>query len=198
MKKIFSLSLIILTISLVITSCGKLPQADIDAANAVVDSAMTVGANKYLPEEFMAMQDSLKSALEIVEAQKSKMFKKFDAAAIKLQEVKVMGDQIIANTETKKVQVKEEAQLALAQLDTVMTENKTLIVKAPKGKEGQAALDEIKAELTAIEGVVTETSTLLESGDFIGAKEKVSAAKVKAVSINAELKSAITKTGRKI
>lgn len=199
MKKIFGLSLFILSLSFVLTSCGKLPQTEIDTAKAVVDSATTVGADKYLPEEFMAIQDSLKSALEIVEAQKSKfLFKNFDVATKKLQEVKAMADQAIANTEVKKVQVKEEAQAALVVLDSVLTEDKALIVKAPKGKEGKAALDEITAELTVVEGAVAETNSLIESGDFIGARDKVVAAKEKAIAINTELKEAIAKTkGRK-
>ncbi len=175
-------------------SCGKVPQTDIDAANAAIDSAKTVGADQYLPDEFMAVQDSLRSALEAIEKAKSKMlFRNYSDASNMLQNVKAMADQTIANTEIKKTQVREEVQSALAEVDSLVAENKVLIVKAPKGKEGKAALDAINVELSAVATAAAEAKTLFDTGNFIGAKEKIMAAKDKAVSINAELKEAIAK-----
>lgn len=197
MKKIYGLSLLI-SLIFVLTSCSKVPQADIDAANAAIDSAKTAGTDQYLPDEFMAAQDSLKAALEMIEIAKSKFPRKYGKAEEMLKSVKVMADQSIANTEVKKNQVKEEVQTALTQVEALITEDKDLLTKAPKGKEGKAALDEIQAELSAVEAAVAEGKTMLDSGNYIGAKEKVTAATEKATAINNELKEAIAKVkGRK-
>ena len=40
-----------------LSSCGKVPQAEIDAVNVAIDSAAKVEAGVYLPTEFAAVQD---------------------------------------------------------------------------------------------------------------------------------------------
>ncbi len=194
MKKIFGLGMLALGLTVIFSSCGKVPQANIDAANAAVDSAKMAGADVYIADEFMAVQDSLKSAMEKVESQKSKfMFKNYDAADKQLQEVKVMADQATENAIVKKNEVKEEVQTALVEVKALVAEDKALITKAPKGKEGKAALQEMQNELTVIETSVTEATSLSDNGEYMAANEKLMAAKEKATSINAELKNAIAK-----
>ncbi|HJX71056.1 MAG TPA: hypothetical protein VJ346_03860 [Bacteroidales bacterium] len=194
MKKTFVLGQLVLGLAIILSSCGKLPQADIDAANVAVDSAKIAGAEVYIADEFMAITDSLKSAMEKIEAQKSKsMFRNYGEASKQLQDVKTLAEQAKENAIIKKNQVKEEVQNILNEMSTLVTENKELIAKAPKGKEGKAALDEMKNELAVIETTITETVTLFENGDYMTAMEKITAAKEKALSINNELKEAIAK-----
>src|SRR4030042_2537852 len=194
MKITFVLGQLVLGLAIILSSCGKLPQAEIDAANAAVDSAKIAGADVYIADEFMAITDSLKSAMEKIEATKSKsMFRNYGEASKQLQEVKTLAVQAKENAIIKKNQVKEEVQNVLNEMSTLVTENKELIAKAPKGKEGKAALDEMKNELAVIETTITETGTLFENGDYITAMEKITAAKEKALSINNELKAAIAK-----
>ena len=194
MKKTFVLGQLVLGLAIILSSCGKLPQADIDAANVAVDSAKIAGAEVYIADEFMAITDSLKSAMEKIEATKSKsMFRNYGEASKQLQDVKTLAEQAKENAIIKKNQVKEEVQNILNEMSTLVTENKELIAKAPKGKEGKAALDEMKNELAVIETTITETGTLFENGDYMTAMEKITAAKEKALSINNELKAAIAK-----
>lgn len=194
MKKFFGLGLLALGLTIILSSCGKLPQVEIDAANAAIDSAKMAGADVYLADEFMAIQDSLKSAMEKVEKQQSKfMFRNYDEASKQLQEVKVLADQAVQNAVIKKDQVKEKVQAALKEVTTLVAENKELIAKAPKGKEGKAALEQMQNELSVIETTLAESTTLFNSGDYMAAKEKIMAAKEKASSINSELKAAIAK-----
>ncbi|MBN2610716.1 MAG: hypothetical protein JXB00_04090 [Bacteroidales bacterium] len=197
MKKIFGLGLLALGLAVMLSGCGKLPQADIDAATAAIDSAKMAGANVYIAEEFVAIEDSLKSAIEKIEQQKSKMFKNFAEPVKQLQEVKMLAAEATKKAATVKEQVKQEVQSALGEVTTMVAENKDLITKAPKGKEGKAALEAMQSELGVIETSVAEATTLFDSGEFMTAKEKIMAAKEKAVSINTELKDAIAKYTRK-
>ncbi|MFO7656218.1 MAG: hypothetical protein R6W78_04060 [Bacteroidales bacterium] len=193
MKKIFGLGLLALGLTVMLSGCGKLPQADIDAATAAVDSAKMAGADVYLAEEFAAIQDSLNSAMEKIEQQKSKMLKNFAEPVKQLQEVKALAAEAAQKAVAVKEQVKLEVQTALAEVTALIAENKDLITKAPKGKEGKAALEAMQSEITVIETTVTEATSLFDSGDYMTAKEKIMAAKEKAVSINTELKDAIDK-----
>ena len=67
-----------------LSSCGKVPQAKIDATNAAIAAAQTAEAAVYVPAEFAAVQDSMKAIMAEVEVQKSKLFKKFGPAKLKL------------------------------------------------------------------------------------------------------------------
>jgi hypothetical protein len=137
--------------------------------------------------------------MEKIEAQKSKfMFRTYDVASKQLQEVKMLAEQAKEHAVIKKNEVREEVQKALNEVNKLVTENKELIAKAPKGKEGKAALDEMQNELALIVTSVTETTTLFVNTEYMAAKEKITAAKEKALSINTELKEAIAKyKGRK-
>jgi hypothetical protein len=194
MKKKFFLVLASVSIALIMSSCGKIPQAEIDAANAAVADAKAGGAETYIPEEFTALQDSLRIALENVEVQKSKLFRKYSGPKKQLIGVAALAATVKQNTETKKTAVKAEIQTTLTDIATLQDENKKLLTKAPKGKEGKAALEAIKNDITGIETSVTEANTMVTSGDFMAALYKVKAAKEKATEINNELKSAIEKS----
>ena len=46
-----------------LSSCGKVPQAQIDATNAAIEAAKTAEAAVYVPAEFAAVQDSMKAIM---------------------------------------------------------------------------------------------------------------------------------------
>jgi hypothetical protein len=194
MKKNFFYFFAIVSIALVMSSCGKVPQAEIDAANAAVADAKAAQAETYVPEEFTALQDSLRIALENIEVQKSKLFKKFGVAKQQLIGVSALAVTVKQNSEAKKVAVQAEITTTLTEITTLQEENKKLLTKAPRGKEGAAALEAIKTDIAAIETSVTEANTMVASGDFMSALYKVKAAKEKATAINTELTSAIEKS----
>jgi len=176
-----------------LSSCGKVPQAQIDATNAAIEAAKTAEAAVYVPAEFAAVQDSMNAITADVEAQNSKLFKKFGPAKLKLDATLALANQVAANAAVKKEEVKKEVETLMTEIKTVIEENKTLMTKAPRGKEGAAVLEQIKTEMTTIEGSVVEAQGMFDKGTFMDALNKVKAAKERAVGINTELKDAIAK-----
>ena len=179
-----------------LSSCGKAPQAQIDAVNAAIEAAKTAEAAVYVPTEFAAVQDSMNAIMADVEAQNSKLFKKFGPAKLKLDATLALANQVAADAAVKKEEVKAEVTALLTEIATVIEENKTLVTKAPRGKEGAAVLEQIKAEMTIIETSVVEAQGLFEKGSYMDALNKVKAAKESATGINTELKEAIAKVRR--
>lgn len=179
-----------------LSSCGKVPQAQIDAVNAAIETAKTAEAAVYVPTEFAAVQDSMNAIMADVEAQKSKLFKKFGPAKLKLDATLALANQVAANAAVKKEEVKAEVTTLLTGIQTVIEENKTLVTKAPRGKEGAAVLEQIKAEMTTIETSVVEAQGLFDKGSYMDALNKVKAAQERATGINTELKEAIAKVRR--
>ena len=194
-KSVFGL--LILAMVFFLSSCGKYPQAEVDAAKAAVESAQVAGAEAYLPEAYAGLLDSLNAATVMVEEQKSKFISNYEEATAKLTEITAAATQMVSDTEARKAEVKAEAEAAIETVKGLIAQNLELVAKAPKGKEGAAALEAIKTDITGIEAAVAEAVTLVESGDFIGAANKANAANEKAVSINEELTTAIEKAGKR-
>ena len=177
----------------VLSSCGKKPQAEIDATNAAIEAAKTAEAAVYVPAEFTAVQDSMNAVMADITAQESKLFKNFKASKAKLATTLTLANQVAANAAVKKEEVKKEVEAGMTAIKAVIEENKTLMTKAPRGKEGAAVLEQMKTEMTTIEASVVEAQGLFDKGSYMDALNKVKAASDRATGINTELKDAIAK-----
>ncbi|MCB8995437.1 MAG: hypothetical protein H6538_07510 [Bacteroidales bacterium] len=188
----------VLTLGLLVvlaTGCQKAPQAQMDLAKAAVDSAKTAEADKYIPAEFNAIQDSLNMAMTSIETINSQSFWKrnYKTAAAQLDAVVVAANNAVSNAVAKKAEVKAHCETALTEAAALLAEDQALMLKAPKGKEGKAALEAIGQDLTAIDNAIKESTTLFNQGEYMAANDKVNAAIEKANSIKQELTDAINK-----
>lgn len=184
--------------AVLVIGCAKAPKAELAAATAAIDSAKVFEADRYLAPEFNALQDSLNAINVAVEEQKSKTFFSRDYKAINEKLVTITSEigALKAKTEERKAQVRTEVQDTLNLLNTLIVDDKALLAKAPKGKEGKAALEAIQNDITVLEASVTEINTLITNGDYLTAQDKTTAAKVKAEAIKEELSAAIGKRRR--
>jgi len=195
-SKMKSKVLMVLTVIVMMTvaaGCGKKPQAEIDAANAAIEAAKSAEANVYLAAEFTALQDSLNAVMEEITAQESKLFKKFGPAKEKLAATVTLAEKVTADAAVKKEEVKKEAETLMAGIKAVIEENGKLIPKLPRGKEGAAVIEQIKADLATVDASVAEAQAMYDKGAFMDALNKVKAANERAVSLNTEIKEVLTK-----
>ncbi len=179
--------------ALILTSCSKVPQAEIDAANAAIEQARSAGAEVYVPEEFVSLQDSMNSVLVSIESEGSKFIKTYATAKEDLASVTQFAGEVQQQAETRKEELKMEIQTMIAEVKTLIESNRQLILEAPRGKEGTSALIAIKGEVDAVETSINEASTLFEAGDYMITLDKAKAAKEKATAINSELSEVIAK-----
>jgi predicted small lipoprotein YifL len=193
MKKRVLLGLAAIAMVAFLTSCGKYPQAEVDATNAAIAAAQAAEANVYVPSEFAQLQDSMNVVLANAEAQKSKLFKKFGPVKEELTKTLTLANKVAADAGTKKEEVRKEAETLLNNIKTVIDENGKLIPKLPKGKEGAAVIEQMKADLATLDTSVADAQGLYEKGSYMDALNKVKAANEKAVSLNTEIKEVLTK-----
>ena len=193
MKNKFAFAIVLFSFVLLLSSCSKVPQAELDAAKAAIEDVRASGADLYLPSEFNALQDSLNSVNELIEANKGKLFASFTDVKTKLAQINELSVTLKANTETRKAEVQAEVDALMAEVNSLVVEAKNLVANAPKGKEGKAAVDAISAEITVVESATAEATTLVEQGKWIEALDKLNAAKEKVTAINTELQSVIEK-----
>jgi hypothetical protein len=193
MKNKVLMGLAVIAMVAVLSSCGKKPQAEIDAANAAIEAAKTAEAAVYVPAEFTAVQDSLNAVMAAITAKESKLFKNFKGETAKLAGVLTLAKTVAANAATKKEEVKAEAANLVTGIKTVIEENVKLIPKLPRGKEGAAVIEQIKAEVATVDAAVVEAQGLFDKGSFMESLNKIKAAKEKADGLNAEVKQVLTK-----
>jgi len=189
-KLIFAISLFSVVL---FSACAGVPQVEIDAANAAVKDAKTAGADLYVPADYKAVVDSLASATIKVETAKSSWFKTYSDAKYALAFVTKMAVDVKVKSEARKVEVKTETDALITDVKALIIDDKALLAKAPKGKDGKAALQAISTELSVVETTVTESEALLAT-DLFTANSKMITAKDKATAIKTELETATDKT----
>lgn len=182
-----------ISVAVLFSSCGKVPQVEIDGANAAIEAAKSVGADVYVAEDFAALQDSMRSVNENVEVQNAKFFKNFDKVKEQLVVVNAMAIETKTKAEARKEEVKQEIESLQTEVGAILVQNNELAAQAPKGKEGAAALEAIKGDISLIETSLTEVAGLVAQDKLIAALDKVKAAKEKALAINTELNEVIAK-----
>lgn len=193
MKNKVLIGLSAIMIAAMFMGCAKVPQVEIDAANAAIESAVAAGADKYLPDEFAAVKDSMNAVMEAIELQKSKTFAKYGDATEKLTAVATMATDLVPKTEARIAELKAEVPKKLEEVAALVKETKDLLMKAPKGKEGLAALNVIKGEIATAEKSMGDVTSMLNGGDVLGASNKVNGLVAKLLSIKKELQDAIAK-----
>jgi len=199
MKNRFLVSFVVISFVVLLSGCAKVPQAELDAVNAAIEDARTNGADVYLPGEYASLQDSMNVINQLVEEQKGKLFKSYKVVKAKVATLTAAAATVKGNVETKKVEVKAEIDALTVEVTGLVATAKAYVAKAPRGKEGAAAVDAINTEVGNIEtGLTQEIPAKLTAGDLMGALDWLKATKEKVNGIIAELTAAYEKAGKKL
>lgn len=171
------------------SSCKQAPTVEIEKAQAAIEAAKAVEADRYMAAEFTALNDSLTAALAGIEAQKEESFGKRDFKPFveKLNMITTAADSLKVTAETRKAEVRTQVEALVAELNTMVTEEKDAFGKIVANAKNKAALETIQNEITVIESSIAEVNTLVSNGDFMTAMEKVTAVKEKAATIQNDL-----------
>jgi hypothetical protein len=121
------------------------------------------------------------------------MLKNYSTSKEGLASIVIFANDVNQKTTVRKEEVKNEISVILNEIKVLTDSGKQLVLSAPKGKEGTAALQAINSEIAGIEASVIEASSIFEQGNYFLTLEKLTASKEKATSINNELLAIITK-----
>lgn len=198
MKNRLFLGFAVVMMALLVSSCGSIPQEKIDATKSAIEAAKAAQADIYMAPEFKGLEDSLAVVMQGIEAENSKFMKNFDGLSVQLDALTAQAEKVVAEMPAKKEAVKAEAEAMVATVKSAIDGTKELLAKAPKGKEGKAALEQINNELSVIVTTVGEVETSM-TGDvnYAEALDKLNAAQKSVSDINAELTEAIAKKAGK-
>ena len=177
---------------LLLISCAKKPQIEIDLANAAIEGAKVAGALDYYPEDFTALVDSMNSVNSILETETLHMFPDYRQAKENLANIVTFASEIETKSINKKEELKSQIKLTFEEVMTMMVESNKLMEGLQEKKESAADLVDIKKELTNLETSVTEANSLMEKGDYLTTMSQAKTIKEKASTLNSDLKQIVS------
>ncbi|PKL52305.1 MAG: hypothetical protein CVV37_01930 [Nitrospira bacterium HGW-Nitrospira-1] len=180
-----------------ITGCSKQPLQEINAAKAAVDSLISEGAEKYLPEDAKKINDDLNKAMHEVKAQDAKIFRNYGKAKEMLANVKAEAEAIKATLPAKQEETKKNAIAAMEEAKAAMDAARAVFEKASRGKGSKAADETISAEMKTLEDSLKELQIQVDRGDYLTITSKAGEIRNKASELSTLLKQTPAKAEKK-
>jgi len=193
MKNVVKGLTLALIVTFAFTSCAKQPTEQMDAAKAAIQAVQAAKGDIYAKDELSKLNSDLQAALDEVNAQAKKFFKKYGKAKEMLAKVITDADAAKALIPGRIDEAKKAAEAALNDAKTGYDAAKALLEKAPKGKGTAKDIEALKADLTGLESQLTEVQNAIKAEDYFGAKDKAVAVKDKAKGIADQVQAAIDK-----
>lgn len=180
-----------------IAGCSKQPLQEINTAKSAVDSIISEGAEKYLPDEAKKINDDLNKAMDEVKTQDAKIIKNYDKAKAMLAAVKAEAEAIDSKLPAKKEEAKKAAITAMEDAKAVMDETMALFEKASKGKGLKADTETLSAEVKTLEDSFKELQMQIEREDYLTIASRADELKNKASELSTLLRQPPAKTEKK-
>lgn len=171
-------------------ACAKVPQEDINAAQADMDKAREAQAETWAPNEFQAADSTFKAANDEIQAQNAKWIKNYDKAKELLTKAKEEAAKASQAAVANKEQAKTDSEAAIAAADTALAAAEAGLKVAPVTKDSRADLALFKTDLGNLRGTLDQARTAFGSGDYKQALESANSVKDKATSIADQLEQA--------
>ena len=175
MRATTRLQAIAIALAITATGCGAPPSAEVNAAKAAVDKAVTDGAGQYAADALKAANDARAALDAELLAQEGKWFKSYDkakelAAAAKAAGDKAAADAIAAKEKADAAAAKEQAEAearAKAKAAAVRVGGK---IEAPIKMNDVQPIYPAIARSAHVAGAVTIEATIGTDGKVIDAK----------------------------
>ncbi len=185
-----------LVAALAFTSCAKQPTELMDAANSAVQAVVDGKGKIYAAEELGKLKADMQAAMDEVNAQSKKFFKKYGPAKEMLAKVAADAESVKALIPGRIEAARADAETVIGEAKAAWEQAKALLDKAPTGKGTKADIEDMKSDLAGLEAVMAEIQAAFAAEDYFGAKDKAAAVKDKAAAISEQVQAAIAKVRR--
>ena len=164
-----------LALAIAAAGCGAPPAAEVDAAKAAVDTAVTNGADQYAAESLKAAQDARAALDAELAAQEAKWFKSYDRTRDLSVAAKAAGDKAAADALAAKQQADAAAAKQIAAAAAREKAKAAAIrvggkIKPPIKMNDVAPVYPAIAQNAGVTGVVIVEATIGADGKVIDAK----------------------------
>jgi tetratricopeptide (TPR) repeat protein len=154
-------------------SCAQPPTQEMDAAKAAIEKAVTAGADIYAVTELEAAKTLFAQAEQKVNA------KDYEGAKADAKEAVAKATAAEAAVVSGKEAVKSEIDTMVPGVEKAYAELQKQVKAAKANKKAALQLKSTLDEIPALETELKDAKTAYDAGDFAGAKDKYTAAKMK-------------------
>ena len=186
MRSLFGVG-VLLAFVVAVVSCGSPPQAELDAAQAALDSAKQAGAEAYAADAYNRAKNTLADAKAKVEQSE------YDAAKTAAIQAKDQADLAKSLAESTKVRIRDEAQAIVTRVSNAIGDAGSAVNGAPRGKGADGDLDQLRADLGQAEAALGDARSSLSSGNFNAALEQAKSADSKLNQVQSDVQVAMKK-----
>lgn len=176
MRVSVALRVIVVGLAITVAGCASPPNADMDAAKAAIDKAVSDNAGRYAADSLKVAQDAWAALDAELKAQEGKWFKSYDkakelAVAAKAAGDKASADAIAGKAQADAVALKEKADAEAREKARAAAVRVGGKIKAPKKIKDVAPVYPAAAKSAGVQGAVIVEAT-------IGADGKVQDARI--------------------
>lgn len=186
---------LVLVAALVVSCAAKLPQKELDAANAMMTEAQNAKADVYAPTEYQAAADAktaLDTELAVQEAlQSGKNYKQTKELTKTLLDTATKAkDAAVANIETVKNEAATLVTDVQAAFATVKSESEAAAKDARKAKKAGIDVKAVTAQVAAEETAIATAVAANDAQDYAAAKDQLTTLKDEITQLQASLEAA--------
>jgi hypothetical protein len=129
--KLIALSLVV---AVIIAGCGKVPDAQLQQADAALKAAQTAGAPQYVPEAWGRAQKAADRMKAEVDAQGKRfsLFRSYGKAKTMAAEVVRLAEQALADANAKKTQLRGEVTAMIEDIGASLASARSQLSKLPR------------------------------------------------------------------
>ena len=186
MKSVLSVGLV-LSLTITLMSCAQPPQQELDAAQASLNEAKNAEADIYASDTYQ----SARTALDEANAQVGE--KDYETAKASAIRAKDLADQARAEGEANKQRTRDEAQAIVNRTSTGLTDARTGINGAPRGKGADDDIDQLRSDLGQVETGLSDARGNLNSGRFKDAVDQARNAESRLGQVQGAMQTAMQK-----
>ena len=191
-------SFAIVIVMLLLPACSEKPLTSLTATEQAIQEARKMGAQDYASETLKLAEDQYQKAQEEIAMQESNfaLMRNYTTAEELLSKARTDAEKAVADANLGKLQAKSEAEAAIMLARTTLSEARTLLAQAPRGKGTQADLQALNGDLEAADSINAELELALGKEDYLGVKAKAQAMQNLSARVHDQVAAAIQKVGK--
>ncbi|KPK81320.1 MAG: hypothetical protein AMS25_07075 [Gemmatimonas sp. SM23_52] len=161
-----------------IVGCSKAPEAEIQAANAALDSARLAEASEYAPQALTQAEDAMAALEAELKVQEGRFgfFRSYDEAKQKANDAQAAAETALADAKVAREQARTDAANAIEQARSLIREASELLTAAPTGKGTAVDVAALRADLQAAAATLVEAEAAQSAAQYKVANAKATAA----------------------
>jgi hypothetical protein len=183
----------------VVAGCSKSPVSEYEASKSALEEAKVAEAAQYVPELLTIATDSLNAAEVDMAMQDGKfaLLRDYDRSAQLIATAKKLALEARDVAVVKKEETRLLDSALIVEIESLITETKSILAKAPKGKGSRVDLKVIQADIDASTSALAAASGEVQAGRYLVARDRLNAIKTQVAKIKNDIATASTKVSNK-